>query len=287
MGTLSLSQFLLLVGVTTAAATINGALGHGFSTLTVPVALLWIAQRLLNPVLVLLEVVLNLWAFLMSLGDFPAVAKRVKPIAISLLPGILIGALVLRFVPAGPLKVATYALLLPLALWQALGKLPDRAPQPVAYGAVTGLLYGLTTISGPVLSLYFHHHRIPKTEYRAAISFLRLVESSVSALALLALGLLGASTVKATMPLLPGVVAGLLLGQLLMRWIPEGAFRRFVALFNVFALSFGLSRLLQPLGLPLWIGLLLWLLPTAWVLRASLRSVPAPEPEPGPAQEAA
>jgi uncharacterized membrane protein YfcA len=281
MGTLSLSQFLLLVGVTTAAATINGALGHGFSTLTVPVALLWIAQRLLNPVLVLLEVILNLWAFLMSLGDFPAVAKRVRPIALALLPGILIGALVLRFVPGGPLKIATYALLLPLALWQALGKAPRHVPKPVVYGAATGLLYGLTTISGPVLSLYFHHHRTPKAEYRAAISFLRLVESTVSAIALLALGLLGGSTVKSALPLLPGVIAGLLLGQLLLRWIPEGSFRRFCALFNVFALSFGLSRLLQSIGLPLAAGLALWVVPTAWVLWTSFR------PSPEPIQEAA
>lgn len=278
---LHLSQLIALAGITFAAATINGALGHGFSTLTVPVALLWIGQRLLNPVLVLLEVIINLWAFLSSLGDFPAIAERVRPIAIALVPGVLVGALVVRFVPGGPLKVATYALLLPLALWQALGRRPRRTPQPVTYGAVTGLLYGLTTISGPVLSLYFHHHHTPKAQYRAAISFLRLVESSLSALALLALGLLGHATVKAAMPLLPGVVLGLLFGQLLLRWIPEGVFRRFCALFNVFALSFGLARLLQAQGLPGWMGLTLWVVPTVWVLWTLLR------PEPTPAQEAA
>ncbi len=282
MDALHSPQWLALAGITLVAAIINGALGHGFSTLTVPVALLWFSQRLLNPVLVVLELVINLWAFLTSLGHFPAVAARVRPIALALLPGILVGGLVLRFVPSGPLKIATYALLLPLALWQAFGRRPARAPHAVAYGGLTGLLYGLTTISGPVLSLYFHHHHhTPKHEYRAAISFLRLVESTVSAVTLLALGLLSGDTVNAALPLLPGVLVGLLLGQLLLRWIPEGGFRRFCALFNVFALSFGLARLLQGLGLPVLAGLALWAVPTALVLLRAIR------PEPEPAREAA
>ena len=281
MDALSLTQLLALAGITFAAATINGALGHGFSTLTVPVALLWLSQRLLNPVLVLLEVVINLFAFLSSLGAFPAVSRQVGPMALALLPGILAGALVLRFVPSGPLKIATYGLLLPLALWQAFGRKPRRTPKPVAYGAVTGLLYGLTTISGPVLSLYFHHHQTPKAEYRAAISFLRLVESTASAAAFLALGLLGGGTVRAALPLLPGVALGLLAGHALLRWVPDHAFRRFCCLFNVFALSFGLSRLLAPMGLPPLAGLALWVIPTAFVLVLKAR------PEAQPAEEAA
>lgn len=281
MDALTLSQLLALAGITFAAATINGALGHGFSTLTVPVALLWLSQRLLNPVLVLLEVVINLFAFLGSLGAFPSVARQVRPMALALLPGIVAGGLVLRFVPAGPLKIATYALLLPLALWQAFGRKPRRVPRPVAYGAVTGLLYGLTTLSGPVLSLYFHHHHTPKDQYRAAISFLRLVESAASATVFLALGMLGGETVRAALPLLPGVALGLLAGHALLRWIPEGTFRRFCGLFNVFALSFGLSRLLTPKGLPPLAALALWVIPTGLVLLARRR------PEALPAEEAA
>lgn len=277
MDALTPSQLLALGAAFLAAAMVNGALGHGFSTLSVPLALLWIPQRLLNPVLVLLEVILNGWAFLLSARDFPAVARQVRPLAFALLPGILLGALALRIVPSGPLKIATYALLLPLALWQALGRPPRRVPPPVAYGAATGLLYGLTTISGPVLSLYFHHHRTPKAHYRAAISFLRLVESLVSALALLALGLLGGATARATLPLLPAVGLGLLAGHLLLRRLPEAAFRRCCAVFNVFALSFGLSRLLH---LPGAAGHALWILPTALVLWRRVRPEPRPAEEP-------
>src|SRR2546421_536491 len=50
---------LTLAGITLIAATINGALGYGFSSITVPLALFFFTNRVLNPALVLLEVALN------------------------------------------------------------------------------------------------------------------------------------------------------------------------------------------------------------------------------------
>ena len=45
--------------ITLFAAIVNGALGYGFSSITVPLALLFLSNRVLNPALVLIEVVLN------------------------------------------------------------------------------------------------------------------------------------------------------------------------------------------------------------------------------------
>jgi len=47
--------------ITLLAAIVNGALGYGFSSITVPLALLFLSNRVLNPALVLIEVVLNAW----------------------------------------------------------------------------------------------------------------------------------------------------------------------------------------------------------------------------------
>jgi uncharacterized membrane protein YfcA len=48
----------VLVLITFVAATVNGAWGYGFSSITVPVALLFYTNRILNPVLVLVELVI-------------------------------------------------------------------------------------------------------------------------------------------------------------------------------------------------------------------------------------
>ena len=50
---------IALAAITFGAAIVNGALGYGFSSLTVPIALLFLTNRVLNPALIPLEVALN------------------------------------------------------------------------------------------------------------------------------------------------------------------------------------------------------------------------------------
>ncbi len=264
--TLEPSHLLALAGLTLAAGTVNGVLGHGFSTVTVPVALLLLANRLLNPVLVLLEVVLNAGSFLANRRAFPAVAPRVLPMAWGLLPGIALGTGVLVLVPAGPMKVLTYLLLFPVVLLQGLGlrlSLPSERKAGLPFGLATGLLYATTTISGPILSLWFHNQAYAKHEYRAAISFLRVVESALTALAYLALGVITRDSLALAAPLLPGTLAGLALGAFLAARVSEQGFRRFCVWFNVLAVSYGLARILGPNAPDLLRRHLPWALPLA------------------------
>jgi len=90
-----------LVLITLVAATVNGALGHGFSSITVPVALLFYTNRVLNPALVLIEVVINSYILLTSRKSVPAVWRRVVPLFGGLIPGIMGGAYLLSQVHSG------------------------------------------------------------------------------------------------------------------------------------------------------------------------------------------
>src|SRR5712675_3342927 len=119
---------LVLAGITLLAAFVNGALGYGFSSLTVPIGLLFYTNRILNPALVLIEVFINLYVLFINRASVPAVWKRVYPILIGLLPGVAAGSYFLSLIHPGWLKFATYAFLLPLILFQAAGvRRPIRA----------------------------------------------------------------------------------------------------------------------------------------------------------------
>jgi hypothetical protein len=84
------------------------------------------------------------------------------------------------------------------------------------------------------------------------------------------------------MTLLPAVLLGLALGAWLSKRIPEGTFAHGCVLFNTFAVSFGLTRLLQATAPSPWLHLL-WVLPTlaALLLRSPWgRRFRRPAPEP-------
>src|SRR3981189_3373392 len=112
---------VILAGIGLFAAFVNGALGYGFSSLTVPVALVFYAHRVLNPAVVLIEVFVNLYVLFINRSGIPAVWRRVFPILIGLLPGIGIGAYVLASLQPVWIKFATYLVILPLILLQAAG----------------------------------------------------------------------------------------------------------------------------------------------------------------------
>ena len=71
-----------LAGVTLLAAFVNGALGYGFSSITVPLALLFMANRVLNPALVLIEVALNAYVLWVNRDALSGVWRRLMPMVI-------------------------------------------------------------------------------------------------------------------------------------------------------------------------------------------------------------
>ena len=177
---------VLLGIITLGAAVVNGGLGYGFSSLTVPLALLFMTNRVLNPALVLLEVPLNGYVLFVNRHSIREVWRRVLPIVIALGPGIAIGTSVVASVSPAWVKAATYVVLLPLILAQAAGYRRPVQSQRIAgvvFGGCLGVLYSVTTISGPPLAVALSNQGLAKQEFRAALGLIRLAESSLTAVA--------------------------------------------------------------------------------------------------------
>ena len=244
--------FLALGLITLLAAFVNGALGYGFSSLSVPVGLLFFSNRILNPALVLIEVVLNLYVLFINRSAVRGVWRRVYPIVLGLLPGVALGSYLLASIHPGWLKFATYALLLPLLLVQAAGiRRPIAAERALGlpFGTGLGFLYSVTTISGPPLALLFNNQGYVKQEFRAGLALIRVAESVLTAAAYAYLGLFVAESVGLLGWILPSVILGVPLGAWAIRHLDAETFRRVCMSFDVWIVGFGLSRVLVELKL--------------------------------------
>jgi uncharacterized membrane protein YfcA len=243
---------IVLAGIALFAAFVNGAIGYGFSSLTVPLALVFYANRVLNPAVVLIEVFLNLYVLFINRDGVPAVWRRVFPILIGLLPGIAIGALVLASLQPGWIKLGTYTVILPLILVQAAGwRRPIRSTWLVGlpFGTGLGILYSVTTISGPPLAILFNNQGLVKNEFRAGLALVRVAESSVTALVYYQLGLFIAESATLFLVFIPCVVVGIPLGAYVIRRMDAETFRRICMSFDAWVVGFGLSRVLIELNL--------------------------------------
>jgi uncharacterized membrane protein YfcA len=245
-------EILFILGMTSlAAATVNGALGYGYSSISVPIALLVVTGRVLNPALVIVEVVINLYALAINWRSVPRVIRRVVPLSIGLVPGVIGGALLLDYVAAGDAKLVAYGVLLPLILVQASGRRwPIRNEQraSVPLGAGVGVLYGLTTISGPPLALFWNNQGLEKNDFKTALAVVRSIESVCALLAYAYLGLLTHESASLLPWIAPGVLIGFPIGHWLVRRVGVETFRRVCMSFDAYLVAFGLARVLTAFG---------------------------------------
>lgn len=243
----------LLIALTSLfAATVNGALGYGYSSITVPISLLMTTSKVLNPALVIVEVVVNLYALFLGRRSIKRVWPQVKPIALGILPGVAIGSLVLASISVEWAKLITYGTLLPLILIQAAGiRFPIARTRVVGapFGAGVGVLYSLTTISGPPLALYFNNQGMAKDDFKVALAIVRSIESFSTLVAYLALGMITSESTALVPYLAPGVLIGLPIGFALIRHIDAETFRRVCMSFDAWLVGFGLSRVIAKLDL--------------------------------------
>lgn len=274
---------IVLVLITFVAATVNGALGYGFSSITVPVALLFYTNRILNPALVLVELVINGYVLFINRRSIPNIWWRVAPILIGLVVGVAIGSYILSLVHPAWVKFVTYFLLLPLILLQAAGiRKPIRAEKTIAipFGMGIGTLYSVTTISGPPLALLFNNQGYAKQDFRAALGVIRVAESVVTGIAYSFLGLYSTASLEIIPYIVPSVILGIPLGTFLIRWMDPETFRRICMAFDGLVVGFGLSRVLTELNLAssfTTYGILsIVVLVNAYLLYRFLRDRPAP-----------
>jgi len=243
-------QMLWLGAITLLAATVNGALGYGFSSITVPLALLFLSNRVLNPALIIIEVPLNAYVLWVNRASLGAVWRRVAPMIVGLVPGVLAGTFMLSSVSPDWLKLWTYLVLLPLILLQAAGfRRPIKSEKSAGlfFGAGVGVLYSVTTISGPPLAIALNNQGLEKREFRAALGLVRLAESSMTALAYIWVGLFTAPSFALVPWIVPSVAIGVPIGaQIIQRMRPE-TFRRICMSFDAWVVAFGLSKLIRDL----------------------------------------
>jgi len=284
---------LYLIAITLFAAIVNGGLGYGFSSITVPLALLFLTNRVLNPALVLIEVALNAYVLFVNRDAIPSVWRRVMPIVIGLVPGVILGTLIISRVSPQWLKLGTYILLLPVILIQAAGfRRPIQSEKAIGlpFGLGLGVLYSVTTISGPPLAVLLNNQGLTKRDFRAALGIIRLAESSFTAVAYLYVGIYTMQSMVLIPQILPSVLIGVPIGAWLIRQMPAETFRRLCMSFDAWVVAFGVSTVLRDLqiveGPKAFLFLALVIVIDGWLLYRFFSAHSKPEPIPAVAASA-
>jgi uncharacterized protein len=237
---------IFLAVLSLAASFVNGGLGYGYSSLSVPVAILVIANKIINPVYVLVEACMNtVMLGFAGKSNIKKTFRRVIPIVLPVIPGVIIGSYLLSSVAPLWVKFIVYAALLPLILLQAAGfrkPIKKESAAGVPLGMGIGLLYSLTTISGPPIALFWSNQGMAKNEFKAAVAQVRMAESYMTCISYAILGLFTSTTTQLFPVTALPVLIGIPLGMIIVSKIAAETFRRFAMAFNAGVVGFGLAQ---------------------------------------------
>jgi uncharacterized membrane protein YfcA len=248
---IDLSILVLLALLSLAASSVNGGLGYGYSSISTPLAILVVINRVINPVYVLVEGIMNTVMLVLSgKSNIRSTFRRVLPIIAALIPAVVIGSIALTVIAPVWVRFLVYVTILPLILVQAAGlRRPIRSERMagVPLGAGVGLLYSITTISGPPIALFFNNQGLVKNEFKAAIAQIRIVESYTTILAYYSLGLFTATSLQLFTYVAPPVLVGIPLGFLIVKRLGAEVFRRLCMSFDAWIVGYGLAVVLGSL----------------------------------------
>ena len=115
------------------------------------------------------------------------------------------------------------------------------------FGGGLGVLYSVTTISGPPLAVMLNNQGFVKQEFRAGLALVRLAESSFTAVAYYFAGIYSAQSLMLIPYIFPSIIVGVPLGSWVIRRMPPETFRRICMSFDAWIVGFGTSSVLRDL----------------------------------------
>ena len=112
---------------------------------------------------------------------------------------------------------------------------PDRWWQAAGYGTSAGFATTVANAAGPVMNLYLLARRLPKHDFVATGAWFFFVVNLVKLPIYVGHGLIGRRSLLFDLALAPAVVAGALLGRVVLRRMPQAIFDKLVMALTVCA----------------------------------------------------
>jgi len=217
-------DLIALVIIVLVASLLQTSTGYGFSIIGTPFLLL------IYPVHTAIQINIILSICLSAFMIFKIRKEVDKALLIRLIKGsiggLVFGIFIYLFINIYLLKIAVGTLILILTIFLIFNLTLDRTRnKDFITGGISGLLTTSIGVPGPPLLLYFSGAGIDKTTLRSTTLAYYLFVYFASLVMQISFGGTSKETWLSSLVAIPPLFAGILLGQLLFKWISQKTFR--------------------------------------------------------------
>ncbi len=220
---------IIIFGMVTffAAALLQGLSGFGFSILAIPLITIILTPKVTVPILLMYSMIINIAVLYSSRKhiDF----SRIWLLLIFGIIGVPIGTQLLIMVNENYLKLFIGILILSFGILLAKGirkKLKHEKLGMIPVGLVSGILGGSISVSGPPLIILMANQDVDKQTFRASLALYFFLLNIFTLPVYIYNGLITEEVLSYSVTFLPGLLAGVILGNLYSHKIAEQHFRK-------------------------------------------------------------
>jgi uncharacterized membrane protein YfcA len=220
--------WVAVAAIVAAAAVAQGLSGFGFSLISIPLLALVVPVKAAIVGGAVLGIVQS--GLIVARDHRHVEWRSAGALVIAALAGMPIGLLVITRVREEALQVviAVTVLIFTGLLWRRVRLPTDSLPAEVGVGFTSGVLSTSTGMSGPPLVIALQARGVPPSAFRATLATVFLSGSAISLLLFWSRGLVTADAVRVAAAGLPGLLIGILVGELAFRRVDHERFRAIV-----------------------------------------------------------
>ncbi|MEO8292151.1 MAG: sulfite exporter TauE/SafE family protein [Actinomycetota bacterium] len=222
------STWAAVAAIVGAAGLAQGLSGFGFSLISIPLLALVVPVKAAIVGGAALGIVQS--GLIVAREHRHVEWRSAVVLATAALAGMPIGLLVITRVREEPLQVviAVTVLVFTGLLWRRVGLPTDSLPAEVGVGFTSGMLSTSTGMSGPPLVIALQARGVPPSAFRATLATVFVCGSTISFLLFWSRGLVTDDSVRVAAAGLPGLLIGILAGELAFRRVDHERFRSIV-----------------------------------------------------------
>ena len=229
-------EWLISAVVVLMAAMLKGMTGFGFALLAVPLLSLLFPMQSLIPAMTLFNLVTSV--YILSSIKLKVKAKYFLPMLLASFVGIPIGVYVLTYFPEKMLELAAGISIFSISMVFLLGgnqqASESRRKKPIVFaGFLSGILTSSMSIGGPPIALAMNRKGYSKESFRKIFALVSVINASISSVLYVVKGLFIAFSLKFALILLPVIIVGAKVGDLLSGKVNQLVFRRIVLYLNM------------------------------------------------------
>lgn len=231
-----------------ASAMLQGLSGFGFSILAIPLITLFISPRTAVPVLILFSMIINIVVLYSTWKEINL--RKIWILLVFAIISMPLGAHLLIILNENTLKIFIGSSIFLFGLLLLLGFKKQFKHEKIAMipiGLISGLLGGSISISGPPIILFMANKGVEKHAFRGNLAVYFFLLNLFTVPVYFLNGLFTKEVLSFSAVFFPGLLAGVIAGNLLSHKIKEDHFRKLtlilLILMGILSLISGLNLL--------------------------------------------